>query len=233
VARVISEAIASAQLSPGKTVIPSMDALSRDRALIGDAVSELHPLVRPTREEAMEAVRTLIAWAGDDPRREGVIDTPRRVVDAYEEWFSGYDADPGEELNRTFEDVQGYDDIVMLRDIEVESHCEHHMAPFLGKAYVAYMPTNKVVGISKLARVVEIFAHRLQTQEALTQQIADAISDILKPAGVAILIDAEHQCMTTRGVHHRHVSTVTTQFCGVFRSDKDLQRRFLDFCNRR
>jgi GTP cyclohydrolase IA len=233
VARVISEAIASAQLSPGKTLIPSMDALSRDRALIGDAVSELQPIVRPTREQAMEAVRTLIAWAGDDPRREGVIDTPQRVVDAYGEWFSGYGADPGAELSRTFEDVQGYDDIVMLRDIEVESHCEHHMAPFLGKAYVAYMPTNKVVGISKLARVVEIFSRRLQTQETLTQQIADAITDSLKPAGVAILIDAEHQCMTTRGVHHRHVSTVTTQFGGVFRSDKDLQRRFLDFCNRR
>jgi GTP cyclohydrolase I len=233
VARVISEAFASAQLSPGKTLIASMDALSRDRALIGDAVSDLQPVVRPTREEAMDAVRTLIAWAGDDPRREGVLDTPKRVVDAYEEWFSGYDADPGKELNRTFEDVQGYDDIVMLRDIEVESHCEHHMAPFLGKAYLAYMPTNKVVGISKLARVVEIFARRLQTQETLTQQIADAITDGLKPAGVAILIDAEHQCMTTRGVHHRHVSTVTTQFCGVFRSDKDLQKRFLDFCNRR
>jgi GTP cyclohydrolase IA len=233
VARVISEAFASAQLSPGKTEIPSMDALSRDRALIGDAVNDLQPVIRPSREEAMEAVRTLIAWAGDDPRREGVLDTPKRVVDAYEEWFSGYDADPAKELNRTFEDVQGYDDIVMLRDIEVESHCEHHMAPFLGKAYVAYMPTNKVVGISKLARVVEIFARRLQTQETLTQQIADAITDSLKPAGVAILIDAEHQCMTTRGVHHRHVSTVTTQFCGVFRSDKDLQRRFLDFCNRR
>jgi GTP cyclohydrolase I len=233
VARVISEAFASAQLSPGKTVIPSMDALSRDRALIGDAVSDLQPVIRPTREEAMEAVRTLIAWAGDDPRREGVLDTPKRVVDAYEEWFSGYDADPAKELNRTFEDVQGYDDIVMLRDIEVESHCEHHMAPFLGKAYVAYMPTNKVVGISKLARVVEIFSRRLQTQETLTQQIADAITDSLKPAGVAILIDAEHQCMTTRGVHHRHVSTVTTQFCGVFRTDKDLQKRFLDFCNRR
>jgi GTP cyclohydrolase IA len=210
-----------------------MDALSRDRALIGDAVGDLQPVIRPTREEAMEAVRTLIAWAGDDPRREGVLDTPKRVVDAYAEWFSGYDADPAKELNRTFEDVQGYDDIVMLRDIEVESHCEHHMAPFLGKAYVAYMPTNKVVGISKLARVVEIFSRRLQTQETLTQQIADAITDSLKPAGVAILIDAEHQCMTTRGVHHRHVSTVTTQFAGVFRSDKDLQRRFLDFCNRR
>ena len=181
----------------------------------------------------MEAVRTLIAWAGDDPRREGVLDTPKRVVDAYSEWFSGYDADPAKELNRTFEDVQGYDDIVMLRDIEVESHCEHHMAPFLGKAYVAYMPTNKVVGISKLARVVEIFSRRLQTQETLTQQIADAITDTLKPAGVAVLIDAEHQCMTTRGIHHRHVSTLTTQFGGVFRSDKDLQKRFLDFCNRR
>jgi GTP cyclohydrolase I len=209
-----------------------MDALSRDRALIGD-VNDLEPVERPTREQAMAAVRTLIAWAGDDPRREGVVDTPGRVVDAYEEWFSGYDADPAKELNRTFEDVQGYDDIVMLRDIEVESHCEHHMAPFLGKAYVAYMPTGKVVGISKLARVVEIFARRLQTQETLTQQIADAITDGLKPAGVAILIDAEHQCMTTRGVHHRHVSTVTTQFSGVFRTDKDLQKRFLDLCNRR
>jgi len=209
-----------------------MDALSRDRALIGD-VNDLEPVERPTREQAMAAVRTLIAWAGDDPRREGVVDTPKRVVDAYEEWFSGYDADPAKELNRTFEDVQGYDDFVMLRDIEVESHCEHHMAPFLGKACVAYMPTGKVVGISKLARVVEIFARRLQTQETLTQQIADAITDGLKPAGVAILIDAEHQCMTTRGVHHRHVSTVTTQFCGVFRTDKDLQKRFLDLCSRR
>ncbi len=181
----------------------------------------------------MEAVRTLIAWAGDDPLREGLRDTPRRVVEAYDEWFSGYRGDPAAELGRTFEDVQGYDDIVMLRDIEVESHCEHHMAPFIGKAYVAYMPTNKVVGISKLARVVEIFARRLQTQEALTQQIVDAIADELKPAGVAVLIDAEHQCMTNRGVHHRHVSTITSQFAGVFRSDKDLQKRFLDFCNRR
>ena len=181
----------------------------------------------------MAAVRTLIAWAGDDPHREGVIDTPQRVVDAFGEWFSGYTADPAAELSRTFEDVQGYDDLVMLRDIEVESHCEHHMAPFLGKAFVAYMPTNRVVGLSKLARVVEIFARRLQTQEALTQQIADAIADTLKPAGVAVMIDAEHQCMTTRGVHHRHVSTITTQFSGAFRTDKDLQKRFLDFCSRR
>jgi GTP cyclohydrolase IA len=204
-----------------------------DRTLIAAAGVELEPFKKPTREEAMEAVRTLIAWAGDDPRREGVIDTPERVVDAYGEWFSGYHACPEIELSRTFEDVQGYDDIVMLRDIEVESHCEHHMAPFLGKAYVAYMPTSKVVGISKLARVVEIFSRRLQTQETLTQQIADAINDNLRPAGVAVLIDAEHQCMTTRGVHHRHVSTITTQFTGVFKTDRSLQDRFLAFANRK
>ena len=205
-----------------------MDAMSRERTLIGGAGLDLEPAKRPTREEAMEAVRTLIAWSGDDPRREGVIDTPKRVVDAYAEWFEGYAADPAKELSRTFEDVQGYDDIVMLREIEVESHCEHHMAPFLGKAYVAYMPTNRVVGISKLARVVEIFAKRLQTQETMTQQITDAICDSLKPAGVAVLIDAEHQCMTTRGVHHRDVSTITTQFRGVFKTDKVLQQRFMD-----
>ncbi|MGI8840170.1 MAG: GTP cyclohydrolase I FolE [Caulobacteraceae bacterium] len=208
-----------------------MDALTGERLDLGAAALEAP--ARPSREEAMAAVRTLIAWAGDDPRREGVVETPSRVVDAYDEWFAGYRADPARELDRTFEDVQGYDDIVMLRDIEVESHCEHHMAPFLGKAYVAYMPTNKVVGISKLARVVEIFARRLQTQETLTQQIADAIVDSVRPAGVAVLIDAEHQCMTTRGVGHRHVSTLTTRFTGVFRSDKELQRRFLDFCNRK
>ncbi|MEM0986217.1 MAG: GTP cyclohydrolase I FolE [Pseudomonadota bacterium] len=184
-------------------------------------------VVRPTREEAEEAVRTLLAWAGDDPAREGLIDTPKRVVKAYEEWFSGYKDDPVKYLSRTFEDVQGYDDIVMLRDIEVESHCEHHMAPFLGKAYVAYMPTDAVVGISKLARVVEIFAKRLQTQETMTQQICDAITDSLAPMGVAVLIDAVHECMTTRGVHHRHVSTVTTQFTGVFKTDQDLRNRFL------
>ncbi|NBU27934.1 MAG: GTP cyclohydrolase I FolE [Caulobacteraceae bacterium] len=208
-----------------------MDAMSRERTLVGAASLDLEPFPRPSREAAMEAVRTLIAWAGDDPRREGVIDTPKRVVDAYAEWFEGYSADPGKELSRIFEDVQGYDDIVMLKDIEVESHCEHHMAPFLGKAFVAYMPTNRVVGISKLARVVEIFSKRLQTQETMTQQIADAICDSLKPAGVAILIDAEHQCMTTRGVHHRHVSTITTQFRGVFKTDPSLRSRFLDFVN--
>ena len=203
-----------------------MDGDSLDRA-------KFDAILRPTREEAMDAVRTLLAWAGDDPRREGLIDTPSRVVDAYGEWFNGYTADPAKELSRTFEDVQGYDDIVMLRDIDVESHCEHHMAPFLGKAYVAYVPTNRVVGISKLARVVEIFARRFQNQETLTLQIAEAIQSALNPAGVAVLIDAEHQCMTTRGVHHRHVSTITSQFTGVFKTDRAIQERFLSFCNRR
>ena len=182
---------------------------------------------RPSREEALKAVRTLLAWAGDNPDRPGLIDTPKRVVDAYGEWFDGYDADVEKELSRTFEDVQGYDDMVLLRDIEVESHCEHHMAPFLGKAYVAYIPNEKVVGISKLARVVEIFSRRLQTQETLTQLIAEAIESHLQPHGVAILIDAEHQCMTTRGVHHRHVSTITTRFTGAFKSDAALKDRFL------
>lgn len=175
----------------------------------------------------MDAVRTLIAWAGDDPRREGVIDTPKRVVDAYSEWFEGYRADPAKELSRIFEDVQGYDDIVFLKNIEVESHCEHHMAPFLGKAYVAYMPTNRVVGISKLARVVEIFAKRLQTQETMTQQIADAITDSLRPAGVAVLIDAAHQCMTTRGVHKSDVAMVTSRMLGAFRDDPATRREFM------
>jgi GTP cyclohydrolase I len=182
---------------------------------------------RPSREEALAAVRTLIAWAGDDPERAGLKDTPKRVVDAYGEWFDGYTADAGKELSRIFEDVQGYDDIVLLRDIEVESHCEHHMAPFLGKAYVAYLPKDKVVGISKIARVVEIFSRRLQTQETLTQEIVNAIEMHLDPRGVAVMIDAEHQCMTTRGVHHRHVSTITTRFTGAFKDDPALVERFV------
>ena len=188
---------------------------------------------RPSREEAMKAVKTLLAWAGNNPEREGLIDTPKRVVDAYEEWFQGYQADPKKELSRTFEDVQGYDDMVMLREIDVESHCEHHMAPFLGKAWVAYMPTSKVVGISKIARVVEIFAKRLQTQETMTKQVADALEESLAPLGVAVLIDAEHQCMSTRGVHHHDVSTITTQFRGVFKTDKVLQQRFMDLVVRK
>ena len=185
---------------------------------------------RPSRDEALEAVRTLLAWAGDDPTREGLRDTPSRVVDAYREWFSGYDRDPADELAKTFEEVGGYDDIVLLRNIEVESHCEHHVAPFLGKAFVGYLPNQRVVGISKIAKVVEIFAKRLQTQETMTAQIADAITNALEPLGVAVLIDAEHQCMTTRGVGHRHVTTVTTRFTGAFKSDQALQDRFLKLC---
>jgi GTP cyclohydrolase I len=154
------------------------------------------------------------------------------VVEAYDEWFRGYNEDPRDFLTKTFEDVQGYDDIVMLRDIDVESHCEHHMAPFLGKACVAYMPTEKVVGISKLARVVEVYAKRLQTQETMTSQIAAAINQSLSPKGVAVLIDAKHQCMTTRGVHHPDVSTITTQFTGVFKADRELRERFLRLAGR-
>ncbi|MEG1452193.1 GTP cyclohydrolase I FolE [Brevundimonas sp.] len=184
-------------------------------------------VVRPSREQALEAVRTLIAWAGDNPDRAGLVDTPKRVVDAYGEWFDGYDADAAKELSRTFEDVTGYDDMVILKEIEVESHCEHHLAPFLGKAWVAYIPGEKVVGISKLARVVEIFARRLQNQETLTNDIIDAIEQHLQPKGVAVMVDAAHQCMTTRGVHHRHVTTVTTRFTGVFKTDNALVERFL------
>ena len=184
-------------------------------------------VVRPSREQALEAVRTLIAWAGDNPDRPGLVDTPKRVVDAYNEWFDGYDADASKELSRTFEDVTGYDDMVILKEIEVESHCEHHLAPFLGKAWVAYIPGEKVVGISKLARVVEIFARRLQNQETLTNDIIEAIEQHLQPKGVAVMVDAAHQCMTTRGVHHRHVTTVTTRFTGVFKEDNALVERFL------
>lgn len=182
---------------------------------------------RPTRAEAEAAVRTLLLWAGDNPDREGLIDTPKRVVKAYEEFFSGYDEDPMAVLTRTFEEVEGYDDIVMLRDIALESHCEHHMVPILGKAHVAYLPDKRVVGISKIARVVEIFAKRLQTQETMTAQIAKALQDGLNPRGVAVLIDAKHQCMTTRGVHKPDVATITTTFTGVFKEER-YERRFLD-----
>ena len=182
---------------------------------------------RPSEAEAMDAVRTLIAWAGDNPDREGLKDTPKRVIKAYREWFRGYDMDPADELSRVFEDVSGYDDMVILREIDIESHCEHHIAPFLGKAYVGYLPTDKVVGISKLVKVVEIFAKRLQTQETMTAQIADAIDTALKPRGSAVMVDAVHQCMSTRGVHHPDVSTITTQFTGEFKTNPALQDRFL------
>ena len=201
-----------------------MDAVTKGKGL--DAT------VRPSREQAEDAVRTLISWAGDDPRREGLIDTPGRVVEAYQEWFKGYGEDPNTYLSRVFDDVKGYDDIVMLRDIDVESHCEHHIAPFLGKAFVAYMPLDRVVGISKIARVVEIYAKRLQTQETMTSQILNAIQDSLAPMGAAVLIDAKHECMTTRGVHHPNVSTITTQFSGVFKTDKELRERFLRLAGR-
>ena len=188
-------------------------------------------LVRPTREEAEAAVRTLIAWAGDDPAREGLLDTPRRVVDAYDEFFSGYDGDPFDILTRTFEDVQGYDDLVMLRDIRLESHCEHHMLPIVGVAHVAYLPHDRVVGISKLARVVDLYAKRLQTQETMTAQIATAIEQALRPRGVAIMIDAIHECMTTRGVHKPGTTTITTRFTGVFKEDAGYRERFLQLVN--
>ncbi|WP_417467252.1 GTP cyclohydrolase I FolE [Maricaulis sp.] len=182
---------------------------------------------RPSRHEAEEAVRTLIAWAGDDPAREGLLDTPKRVAKAWEEWFSGYGADPAVALGKTFEDVQGYDDMVMLTNIDVESHCEHHLAPIMGVAHVAYLPSAAVVGISKIARVVEIFAKRMQTQETMTAQIAGALTDAMQPRGVAVFIDAKHQCMTTRGVHHPNVSTITSTFTGEFKTDANLRDRFM------
>ncbi|HMN88151.1 MAG TPA: GTP cyclohydrolase I FolE [Bauldia sp.] len=187
---------------------------------------------KPTRDEAMEAVRTLIRWAGDDPDRDGLRDTPRRVVSAYEDFFAGYGQDAGKDLARTFDDLGGYDDIVIVRDIPFFSHCEHHMVPFVGKAHVAYYPGEKVVGLSKLARVVDTFAHRLQTQERLTSLVVHAIDDALKPRGIAVMIEAEHQCMTLRGVHKHGASTVTTQFTGVFRDDPAEQLRFLTLVKR-
>ena len=181
---------------------------------------------RPSRTEAEQAVDILLRWAGDDPSREGLVDTPARVVRAYEEFFSGYAEDPEEMLARTFEEVEGYDDMVMLRDIDLQSHCEHHMVPILGKAHIAYLPDRRVVGISKLARVLDSFGRRLQTQETMTAQVAEAIQNALKPKGVAVLIDAQHQCMTTRGVKKPGVSMVTTRFTGQFRSDAELKQRF-------
>ena len=194
-----------------------------------DEAVKLGPaIVRPTRQEAEAAVRTLLAWAGDDPQREGLLDTPRRVVEAYEELFAGYEADPDEALRRVFRDVEGYSDIVVVRDIPFVSHCEHHIAPFTGKAHIGYYPRGGAVGLSKLARVVEMFARRLQTQEAMTAQIVEAIERGLNPRGVAVMIEAEHSCMSMRGVKKAGASTVTTEFTGIFRTDREEQRRFLD-----
>ncbi len=182
-----------------------------------------------SREQAEKAVETLIKWAGDDPSREGLRETPKRVVNAFKEFFSGYNESPEDYLSKTFEDVQGYEDIVMLKDISFHSHCEHHMVPIIGKVHLAYIPTKKVVGISKLARVVDIFAKRLQTQETMTQQIAHCIESALKPKGVAVYIEALHQCMTTRGVLKPNVSTITCCFLGEFKSNKSIEKRFTDY----
>ena len=184
-----------------------------------------------TRQQAEQAVRTLLRWAGDDPCREGLRDTPQRVAKAYRDWFCGYAVDPGDYLRRTFEEVEGYDEMVVLRGIEFESHCEHHMAPIIGHAHVGYLPSNKVVGISKLARVVEAFARRFQVQEKLTAQIAHCINEALQPRGVAVVIDGQHECMTTRGVHKRGVSMVTSQMLGAFREDARTRAECLGFIN--
>ncbi|MDC3141455.1 GTP cyclohydrolase I FolE [Alphaproteobacteria bacterium] len=182
----------------------------------------------PSREEAMQAVKTLIAWAGDNPNREGLIETPKRVVDAYKEFFDGYKMNPDEILSKTFEEVEGYDEMVIIKNIRLESHCEHHIVPILGIAHVAYMPNKKVVGISKLARLVDVYAKRLQIQETLTAQIAETIQRVLDPLGVAVLIDASHQCMTTRGVHKPESSTVTKRMLGVFRTDENVRSEFME-----
>ena len=182
---------------------------------------------RPSRKQAEEAITTLLLWAGEDPQREGLIDTPKRVAKAYEDWFSGYKDDPVRFLKRTFEEVEGYDEMIVLRNIEFESHCEHHMAPIIGKAHIGYLPDTKVVGISKLARVVEAFARRFQVQEKMTAQIANCIEDVLKPKGVGVVIEAVHQCMTTRGIHKSDVSMVTSQMVGAFRKDARTRAEFL------
>jgi GTP cyclohydrolase I len=188
---------------------------------------------KPSQDEVEAAVRTLIAWTGDDPEREGLLDTPRRVAKAFKELYGGYDQDPREVLERTFKEVGGYDDIVLVRDIPFHSHCEHHMVPFVGKAHIAYLPHDGVVGLSKLARVVEVFARRLQTQENLTAQIIDAINETLNPRGAAVMIEAEHMCMTMRGVHTHGVSTLTHRFTGVFAEDRNEQDRFYALVGKR
>ena len=204
-----------------------MTAIAYDVHTCADDTQTTSVSSSPSRAEAEAAVRTLIEWAGDDPTREGLIDTPKRVTKAFQEWFSGYDIDPEALLARTFEEVEGYDDIVLLKNIRLESYCEHHMAPIIGTAHIGYLPTDKVVGISKLARLIDAYAKRLQVQEKLTAQIADTLMQVLQPRGVAVMIEAEHQCMSTRGVHKHGVDTVTTRFTGVFQEDAKMEERFM------
>jgi GTP cyclohydrolase IA len=188
---------------------------------------------RPSRGEAEDAIRTLIRWAGDDPSRPGMVGTPARVARAYEEWFAGYNEDPREYLNRTFEEIAGYDEVVVLRDIAFESHCEHHMAPIIGRVHIGYLPRNRVVGISKLARLVDVYAKRFQIQEKMTAEIAGCLTSVLKPHGVAVVVEAAHQCMTTRGVHKSGVTMVTSQMLGVFRKRLETRQEFLSAINLR
>ena len=183
---------------------------------------------KPTREEAEAAVRTMLAWTGDNPDREGLVETPKRVVRAYEQFFAGYEMDPKEVLSKVFEEVEGYDEMVIVKDIRVESHCEHHIVPILGKAHVGYLPNKRIVGISKLARVVDIFGKRLQTQEVMTAQIANVINEVLEPKGVAVVMNAKHQCMTTRGVHKPESSTITSTMLGAFRENPDTRAEFMN-----
>jgi GTP cyclohydrolase I len=207
-----------------------MDASAKPAAV--KSLSQ-NAVVRPTREQAEEAVRTLIAWAGDDPSREGLLDTPRRVTKAYGEFFSGYADDPKTILSKTFKEAGGYDDIVLVKDIPFSSHCEHHMVPFVGKAHIAYLPHEGIVGISKLARLVEAFSRRLQVQEVLTAQIIDAVNEHLNPRGAAVLLEAEHMCMSMRGVRAHGTTTVTQRFTGVFAEEKSEQDRFFEMIRRR
>jgi GTP cyclohydrolase IA len=203
-----------------------MDKAEGSKRLRPKAAQAVRP-VRPAREEAEAAVRTLIRWAGDDPDREGLRATPSRVVRAYEEWFAGYNDDPSEYLKRTFEETGGYDEVVVLRDIRFESHCEHHLAPVIGRVHIGYLPRNRVVGISKLARLVDVFARRLQIQEKMTAEIASCVDTVLKPHGVAVVTEGTHQCMTTRGVHKSGVTMVTSRMVGVFRTNAETRQEFL------
>jgi GTP cyclohydrolase I len=197
------------------------------------AVARLPASDRPSRTDAEDAVRTLIRWAGDNPNRQGLLGTPARVARAFEEWFSGYREEPRDYLNRTFDEVAGYDEMVVLRDIAFESHCEHHLAPIIGRAHIGYLPRNRVVGISKLARLVDVYAKRLQIQEKMTAEIASCLDGVLKPFGVAVVIEATHQCMTTRGVHKTGVTMVTSQMLGVFRKRLETRQEFLSAINLR